>query len=165
MDAAGWGLIGTLVGAGASIATTFLSNRHSAALHASSSREERLERGRAFQRQTLLELQDAFHDAIRLIALTQLEDIRAFHSSGSWARQRLPDDLAENLRTANRRVMLLVERVADDSVRTSVKGVMNRANSVAYAASKEESIAVFDTATFESVTAIELIGEKLRGLY
>jgi hypothetical protein len=77
VDPAAWGVIGTAVGALASIGTTWLTNRNSANLQASAKAAERVETQRAFQRQTLLELQDAFHDAIRLAARVHLEDCKA----------------------------------------------------------------------------------------
>ena len=77
MDAAIWGLIGTVVGAAASIVTTWLATRTSYRLQQDKLREERAKRASAFQRQTLIELQEEFHDALRLINRAHIEDLRA----------------------------------------------------------------------------------------
>jgi uncharacterized coiled-coil protein SlyX len=165
MESAAWGLIGTVIGALASIGTTYLTNRNASHLQVEAATATRLEKHRAFQRETLLELQDAFHDAVRIVAQIQHENTMIFAKTGQWGKGKLPEGLNESLRVANRRVMLLKERVADDSVRVTTKKVMAKANAVVYAASKEESSALLDEVTFEVVDAIEKIGTTLRELY
>lgn len=165
MESAAWGLIGTVIGALASIGTTYLTNRNTAHLQVEAETATRLEKHRAFQRDTLLELQDAFHDAVRIVAQIQYENTMIYAKTGQWGKGKLPEGLNESLRVANRRVMLLKERVADDSVRATTKQVMAKANAVVYAASKEESSALLDEVTFEGVDAIEKIGTTLRELY
>ena len=165
MDAAAWGVIGTAVGALASIGTTWLTNLNNANLQTSAKAAERVEIQRAFQRQTLLELQDAFHDAIRLVARVHHEDCKAEREGTPWGQNYLPDGLAEDLRLACRRVMLLVERVTDESLRQQIKSVMVLAYSVTDSSSRAEAAHRFDQATFQSVAAIEKSGTVLRSLY
>jgi hypothetical protein len=165
VNPAAWGVIGTAVGALASIGTTWLTNRNSANLQASAKAAERLETQRAFQRQTLLELQDAFHDAIRLVARVNIEDCKAEREGTPWGRNYLPDDLSEDARLANRRVMLLVERISDESLRKQIKSVMALANSATQSGSRAEAEQRLDQATFQSVAAIEQSGAVLRSLY
>ena len=165
MEAAAWGLIGTLVGAAASIITTYLTNQNAAQLQADARETERVERAKAFQRETLLELQDAFHDAIRVIAVAHLADVRSSRDGGIWGKNMLPEPLAEDVRLANRKVMLFVERVADDSVRATVKSVMAEANNIGFCSSRKEAQALLDQVTFQGVDALGEIGETLRALY
>ena len=165
MESAIWGLVGTFIGAAASIITTYLTNRNAAKLQSDARGVERIERSRAFQRETLLELQNAFHDAIRATAMAQLADVRASREGAAWGKNKLPDSLAEEVRVANRRVMLFVERVADDSVRAKVKAVMADASRVGLSSSREESQAMLDQVTFSSIAALEEIGKTLRALY
>jgi len=165
MESAVWGFIGTLIGATASVLTTYLTHRNAATLQMDARSTERIEKARAFQRETLLELQNAFHDAVRLLSLAHIEDVKADVDGSKWGKNMLPESLAEDIRLSNRRVMLFVERVADDSVRTTIKKVMAEANGVPYCSSRAESEALLDRVTFSSVDAIEQIGKTLRALY
>jgi hypothetical protein len=117
VDAAIWGLIGTVIGAFASIATTWLSTKSSAAQQEARVQGERLERANAFQRETLLELQEAIHDALRLAHRAYIEDCDSFRKGTPWSKAMLGEELNESIRLAFRKVSILVERVADDSVR------------------------------------------------
>jgi hypothetical protein len=165
VNPAAWGVIGTAVGALASIGTTWLTNRNNAHLQTSAKIAERIEAQRAYQRQTILELQDAFHDAIRLVAQVHLEDCKAERDGTPWGRNHLPDDLSENMRVANRRVMLLVERISDESLRTQIKSVMTLACSVTECSSRTEAVSRLDEATMQGVAAIVQSGAVLRSLY
>ena len=166
MEPALWGLIGTVVGAAASIGTTWLTNKNAANLQTAARNAELLENKRAFQRETIVELQDAFHNAIRNISVAHLEDRRAHASGAPWGKDLLPNDLSEQIRLSNRRVMLLVERVHNDQLRDLVKSVLAEANAVTTATSSEaEAVARLDRATMLSVRAIELSGTVLRELY
>ena len=165
MESAIWGLIGTVIGAAASLGTTYLTNRHAAKLQSDSQVLERQEKSRAFQRETLLELQNSLHDAIRLTSLVHLEDAKAHASGSPWGKTYLPNDLAEEVRLSKRRVMLFVERVADDSVRKLIKDVMTDANAIGFTTTREESRSLLDQLTFKSVIALEVIGKTLRALY
>lgn len=165
MESAIWGLLGALVGAATSVCTTLLANRHSERLRSAASADERIERARSFQRNTLLELQDAFHDAIRLVCSAHLAQVRAHDAGQDWGQGLLPDEIAEAGRLANRKVMLLVERVQDDAVRSEIKTVMGEANAVPYCRSKSEASAALDRVTFQSTAALETVGKTLRALY
>lgn len=85
MDAAIWGFIGTVVGtvvgASASILTTFINARNSARLQENADTLQRLERAREFQRTNLLELQEALSQHMRLIGRAHLEDVESFRKS------------------------------------------------------------------------------------
>jgi hypothetical protein len=164
MEAAVWGVIGTIVGAGTSIATTYLTNRNAATLQSNANSVQRLENQRAFQRQTLLEIQDAFHDSIRLFARAHLEQVADFKRSGTWGRGMLPDEINEDLRLANRKVGLLLERVADDTVRETVKVVMAEANTILLAESREDSGALLNNLTISGNVAIARMGKLFRTL-
>jgi hypothetical protein len=74
MESAIWGLIGTVVGALASIGTTWLTTISSSKLQKEKAQEDRLERANAFQRETLLELQEALHDTLRLVSRAYIQD-------------------------------------------------------------------------------------------
>lgn len=165
MESAIWGFIGTLIGAAASLATTYLTNRNSIQMQSQAKEHERREAAKAFQRQTLLELQDAFHNAIRLATRAHLADAEAHRKGSAWGRQLLPEGLSEDIRLCNRQVNLLVERVSDDAVRSSIKAMMREVTMVSFLESERESQAALDRIANESLIALEDLGKTLRSLY
>src|SRR5258706_789194 len=122
MDSAAWGLIGTLVGALASIGTTFLTTRNAHRLQVVTKENERVERANAFQRQTLLDLQEALHDALRLTTQGHIQDREAHQGGMDWGKNMLDEPVNEDFRLAQRRVAILIERISEDSLRTRIKG-------------------------------------------
>jgi hypothetical protein len=160
-----WGLLGALVGAGASIATSWLSNRHEIARQHLADSLERIERSRAFQRDNLLELQQSLQDAVRLSARAQLKDEQAFRQSGEWGKALLGEEVSEGTRAANARLMALTERVADDSVRASVKNLRERLATLSVARTQEQANAVWGDAMAAFPLVMEQIGTALRRLY
>ena len=166
MEPALWGLFGTIVGAAASIATTWLTNRSASNLQTAARTAEIQENKRAFQRETIVELQDAFHNAIRNIMVAHLEDCRANDGGTSWGSNLLPNDLSDQIRLSNRRVMLLVERVHNDELRALIKSVLAEANAItSECPSRQEAQSRLDNATNLSVKAIEKSGSVLRDLF
>jgi hypothetical protein len=93
VDAALWGFLGALVGAGTSIATTWVSNRHEATRQRQADSLERVERARAFQRDNLLELQDTLQNAMRFCGRMLHEDQMAFKRGGKWGKALLGDEV------------------------------------------------------------------------
>lgn len=162
MYAAVWGLLGTLVGAFASMATTWLTTRSSYLLQQEKTREERGQIARAFQQQTLLDLQEAIHDALRLVTRAHIEDSKAAIATGQWGKSRISDDLDEEIRLAHRRVSLLVERVADTNLRMQVKALMSHVAEVLFSSSEREADHHLSESYKEAGRAIEAIGTVLR---
>jgi len=165
MDSAVWGIVGTAVGALASIGTTWLSNRHAQKLQTLTSLRERQERFNAFQRETLIDLQEALHDALRLATQAHLEDEAAFHAGGTWNENVLSEDVNEGVRIAQRRVAILAERVADEKLRTEVVGLMAKVNAITMSNSLQDSRSAWqESLTRLTLTSVSL-GTTLRALY
>ena len=139
MEAAAWGFIGTLVGALASVGTTLLTTRHSNATRKESIQLERQEKFRVFQRDTLLELQDALHDVMRLTGKAHHLDLVAHNSGAEWGKTLLPEDVNEEIRLARRRLGIIVERVADDGMRAEIKAISLALTHTLHAPSKVEA--------------------------
>lgn len=165
MESAIWGLIGTVVGALASIGTTWLSNLSSHNLQEAKVTAERAERAHAFQRETLLALQEAIHDALRLIARAYIEDHQAHVAGNEWGKNNLPEEVNEGIRLAQRKVAILVERVSDDPLRNAVKATMNIAAKVLFANDFGEAEKRFFTVTAEAMLNLEQLGVVLRRHY
>lgn len=165
MDSAIWGLIGTVVGALASIGSTWLSNFSAHKLQKSIAKADHIERAHAFQRETLLSLQDAFHDMLRLIARAYIHDRQAHADGSEWGRGNLPDELSEDLRLAQRKMAILVERVSDNLLRNAVKATMENTAGVLFAKSLAEAKQRFSTVSSEANRNLEQLGGVLRSHY
>lgn len=165
MEAAFWGLIGTIVGALASIGTTWLSGRHSLALQEQATSLDRVEKARAFQRQNLLELQDALHDALRMVGRVHFEDLASLSKGGEWGRSMLSEEVNEGFRIAQRKVLILIERVADDDLRSHLKKTMQSTGNVILAKNLPESETALNAVSSMAQEALEHIGRILRALY
>jgi len=143
MDAAMWGFVGalagTVVGAVASIATTVIANRHEARLQAQADSLSRSERSRAFQRENLLAVQDALQDLGRLTSRAHLDNLVAHRKGAPWGQTPLSEEVGAGLGLAHRRLSALVERIADDSLRSELKETHSKLTWETMGASKEES--------------------------
>lgn len=162
MESAVWGLLGAIVGASASIATAWLAARSSFELQRKKSAEDRAERASSFQRQTLLEVQEAIHDALRLASRAHHEDLKAYRATKEWGKNMLPDELSEGVRLAQRRVAILVERVADDQLRAAVKRLMNTTTAAVLARDEREAEFHMNAVASEAKSVLEGIGVVLR---
>lgn len=165
MDSAIWGLVGTVIGALASIATTWLSARSNDSQHEARANWERLERANAFQRETLLELQEAIHDALRLAHRAYIEDCDSLRKGSPWSKAMLGEELSESIRLAFRKAALLIERVADDAVRLQIKTLMTTANQAMLATSEAEARAHLERCQEQAERGFELLGNVLRSHY
>lgn len=165
MESAVWGFIGTIVGALASIGTTIVSGRNAASMQASASSLERAERHRSFQRNTLIELQDALHDLMRLVAKGHYEDEMAYRETGNWAATRLSEEVNEGQRLAHRHLLILVERVADEALRAELKQLSVSLGEVSLARSQTSANTSLEKALHQGTQVLEHVGEVLRSQY
>jgi hypothetical protein len=165
MEAAAWGLLGTLVGAMASIATAWMASRSSNRIQSEKHAEERAERAKEFQRETLLALQEAIHDALRLNARAHFEDVASFRKTGRWGRELLSDEVNDGLILSRRKVAILIERVVDASLRTDVKSLMRVAAKGGFAQSEQEAEMNLFELSERMTPLLENIGSVLRSHY
>jgi hypothetical protein len=84
-------------------------------------RDQLAERRANFQRETLLELQEAVQDLARATGASHHHDEMAYRQTGKWQRERLGEELDQQVTLANRRVLLLTVRVRDESLRNTIK--------------------------------------------
>lgn len=164
MEAAAWGFLGIIVGAFASVATTFVAARNGAALQRSAASLDRAEKQRSFQRDTLLELQDAIHDLMRLISRVFLEERDAFWASGTWGKTLLSDEVNEGQRLAHRRVVILIERVSDDALRADVKQFHEKLWQVSSASSDINAEVMLSDTHTQAMLVLEHIGKTVRAV-
>lgn len=165
MDAAAWGLVGTLVGAAASIGTTWIANTFSFRMHSDKQQEERLEKAKEFQRTTLLDLQEALYDAIRLTGRAHHEDFMAYKSGTEWGKGRLTDEVSAGLLAVNRRVAILIERVENTELRSAVKAFTAQMTHLIRQTEKDEAELLLEAVTHQFSALVEKLGTVLRSYY
>ena len=165
MESAIWGLVGTIVGALASIGTNWISNRTASSLQAARVHHERLEVASAFQRQTLIDVQEAIHDALRFVYRVYFEDYDAYRMTQQWGNSLLPAALNEELRLAMRKVSILVERIADDPLRSQIKTLMCSTTQVQLASSETNARLRLEKTGADAQQTLEQIGTVLRSHY
>jgi hypothetical protein len=165
MEAAVWGLLGTIVGALASIGTAWIASRASSRLEREKMRLERVGHARDFQLQTLIDLQDAICEAIRLVGEAHLEDMQAYQKGHAWGESKLSEKVNEdNLRT-RRKVLVLIERVSDDYLRASVATLLDDSQKVPLGRSLQESEAALRVVATKLPQVLKEIGTVLRSQY
>ncbi len=165
MEAALWGLLGTIAGAAASIATTVISSRNAASLQSAAATLERDEKARAFQRDTLIELQDAVHDELRSVTLVYLADDLAYRETLTWGRKMLGEELNTKVHLKGGRALLLSERIADDELREHLKSLRKLLTEVQMARDAATAEQAHMAAMGMGTRVMAHIGTVLRSLY
>lgn len=170
MDAATWGFIGTLVGAVvgslASILTTLIAGANTRKLQSHADALLRLERSREFQRSNLLELQEALSRNMRLAARAHFEELDYRRkNSESKTRPLLREDLDQELSESYRRLSILVERLADNQLRNSIKNLRRDIWRVISAKTSDYDDTSFDVIVTEFEKITEEVGTILRSYY
>lgn len=165
MDSAIWGVIGTVVGAAVSLATTALASKSAVRLQESADSQQRAERARAFQRETLLALQDTLQQAMRALSRAVHEDYLAERRGATWGSTLLPEPLSEELRATNTRVWALTERVAHDDLRAALSAFQSELAWPAFAASRVEAETKLNQLVGMYRELMSQLGKVLRATY
>lgn len=160
MEQLTWAFMGTVtgavLGAGASIITTLIATSNAKKIQKYGAMAERSEKAKEFQRNNLLELQNAVSISMRLIGKVHLSDMENGQSS------LLPEELDNEVLDSNRQLSILTERIADDELRNAVKELRHRMTEVILAKTKSESLDAMKIASFTFEPTMEKLGEVLR---
>jgi hypothetical protein len=116
--------------------------------------EQRQDQRDDFQRQTLLELQEAVARFGRAVGRANHRDWMIYKETGTWGQALLPGELDEEFLAAQVQLGLLRERVRDDQLRTLVTGFSNRGVLATMATSKETATQRMDD-WIESLTNLQ----------
>jgi hypothetical protein len=127
-------------------------------------RDHLSERRDSFQRQTLLDLQEAIMQLIRMAGAMHHRDIMAYRQTGKWQKQLFDDELSEGSRLAVAQTSMLSVRVRDDSIRAMVDQVKHHAGNAGMCATEQESVVALSSMGSAFVTLNQRIGEVLRKL-
>jgi hypothetical protein len=169
MDPAIYGFIGTLVGAivgaSASIGTTFISSWNSSQLQMRSDDLQRIERARTFQRDTLLKIQESIQDAMRNAGAMHRHDSMDYRKNGSWQKSLLGEELDQKVFNTQRELSLLTERVSSDELRYDIRIFRIELSNCCFTRSEEEGASRLKKARESWYPLIEHIGKVLREYY
>lgn len=162
MDAALWGFLGTLVGAGASFLATYLTARYAAKSQGEAAAKERAIRERLLQRQTLIELQNELNNLLRANAMIFMEDMRQAQQGMPWSGLVANVEASEAARRAFAQVSVLSSRVAIDAIRSEVGKVRDLLNEALEAGDHVEVDRRHRAAMIAGIDVIEKVGEEIR---
>ena len=170
MEPVTWGFLGTLagviVGAAASIGTTYITTRNSRLLQQDAASLERKEQAREFQRQNLIELQESLFNCMRLTGKAHLEDLESFRKSTNDGRSSLlTEELSQELMMSNRQIAILTERVADQKLRNSIQELRKNMTNVLMAKTEQGSYSELQVASNSFDEIMKNLGSVLRESY
>lgn len=169
VTSAGWFPVATaFAGYAAGFVTEWFRDSRTARREREARAEKRADDLRArraeFQRQTLLDLQEAMFQLARAAVALHHQDAMTFRNTGVWGRQPVSDELSEGHRAALARTNMLVARVRDEDIRHLVGQL--RAHSAEASISRSEADAGRCIASMMGAQeqANERVGEILRSL-
>lgn len=113
-------VLGGLLTIGAGVATEIVRARQEWNLDKERRADDRRLAKAAFQRETLIRLQDALAEWARTNEEHLLADKRAFRASGVWGKNLVGEELSNRELAAARGLALLISRVEDDELRQRV---------------------------------------------
>lgn len=165
-----WGMIGVLagalIGASASIIATFITGWNSRKLQDDADALTRAQNFREFQKDNLLELQEVLSTAIRLINRAHLEDTKLFNIKSSEKHiPLLSEQLDQEILNSNRRMMILVERISDASLRQNINILRDNMVDVLFAKTEEQSKLAIQNASVKFINVMGELGSILRSNY
>jgi len=164
MEAMTWGFVGTLVGAVASIATTVITSWNSLRISQNSKAQDREERARAFQRETLLELQVEIRNYLRACYQAYSLDTKNFKNTGQWGSM-LPEPLNDQLTELNAKTSILIQRVSNNELRGKLVELKKYATKCHLAKNEYDAGAFYVSYNELYEPLNEQLGEVLRNLY
>ncbi|EKY4875663.1 hypothetical protein [Vibrio alginolyticus] len=170
MESLSWGFIGTIigavVGASASIFTSVIMASNARKLQLSAVSLERSEKAREFQRDNLLELQEALSYGMRLIGRAHLYDMEHFQKASENERVvLLPEELDQEIYNSSRQLSILTERIVNESLRKSIKRLRSLMTEVLMTRTEKDSLASINNAQTAYEDVMILLGKVLRDNY
>lgn len=129
----------------------------------SAKRGQQLERRNEFQRQTLLELQDAAMKLMQATSRISHFDIMAFRKHGRKGVESYPEKINSDDQIANAQTALLGVRVRDEAVRTLLQQLKDHlCAATVFSTSEEESEVAMCAAGDKFAELNQRIGQVLR---
>lgn len=169
MEPASWGFIGTIlgtiVGASASIFATYLNGRNNINIQKSTEKFKREELFREFQRDNLLKLQDELTIGMRLIGKTHIESYEYFKKNNGWKGFRFSSDVDAGFNKAMQNLMKLTERVNNDELREKIIEIRKDMSSFSVSESEPKNNTYIIELANKFALLMSEIGIELRNNY
>ncbi|RBO12862.1 hypothetical protein DSL61_18720 [Vibrio cholerae] len=156
-------MIGTIIGALASITTTVIASWNMNNLSNKAKEYEREEIAKEFQRQTILELQVELLEYFRSCAQIYKNDEIDFEKTGKWGNSML--DLVNKNRELSAKTSILIQRVADHELRAKLNLFKDSCDKCLRAKDQTEAEKNLMVSSAIYQELIELIGKVLRATY
>ncbi|MET4675887.1 MULTISPECIES: hypothetical protein [unclassified Luteibacter] len=125
-----------------------------------SNAETRRARAVDFQRETLLDLQEALQGMARATGRTNFEDIMNYRATKKWQSTRLSEDASAKFQEFAVKVTRLRVRVEDDETRNMTAEFSNRCTSVSRASDENDS----DLKLAEAIQVFSKLNERIGDL-
>jgi hypothetical protein len=169
VTSAGWFPVATaFAGYAAGFVTEWFRDSRTARREREARAEKRADDLRArraeFQRQTLLDLQEAMFQLARAAGTLYHQDVMTFRKTGVWGRQLVSDEVSEGHRAALARTDMLVARVRDEDIRHLVGQLRTRSGEVSTSRSEADAEGNIAAMMAAQEQANQRIGEVLRSL-
>jgi hypothetical protein len=165
MESALWGFLGTLVGVGSSVSTTYLTNKKSINLQKDADLLKRNELSRAFQRETLLNLQDTLYETMRLIGQIHIEDSNNYKKTGIWGKSEFSEEVNENFMLSMRKLSILKERISNNQLRLNLNDLHQDLSKAIFSKSEDDFFVLFQNILDKFESFMEELGVILRENY
>jgi gas vesicle protein len=170
MDPITWGfigtLIGTIVGASASIITTIINAKNLTKNQRNLENYKRKENFREFQRNNYLNVQEIFPRVMRLASLILLEDMKNYKKTGEWQKSSIDHENDNNLMMELRKLNIHIERIQNENLREELKRFIVKVSSVSMTSNLAKSNAIMAELASKDYDRIMVsLGKELRKNY
>jgi gas vesicle protein len=166
MNTAIWTFIGTLfgalLGASASILTTFINGKNASKMQSKSENFNRRQRFIEFQQENYLKLQETILDLLRLLNNAFLYKQEQKAPNIKWLDFYLDEKLDEDIRISFRNTTILIERIENDELRDLLKSMTKKFSDNLLLDSESETKMHLKKTTEESLLNLEKLGKELR---
>lgn len=165
MEPVTWGVVGAVagavVGAASSICTTLITTNNIRKIKRDEKLFDKQEQAREAQLNNYLELQESLTELVNL-TVEGLLYLSKEYLKKNKSNVLLSDDLNLKLHNMNRKTILLIARVQDDSLRSDVKDFKRKVSPLLLAASYEECQSNMSKFLPDLEKVIDAIGVQLR---
>jgi hypothetical protein len=162
-------LLGVIIGSVLSIAagavTEIIRGNGEASLDREKRRDDRRLAETTFQRQTLLDVQEALLEWARLNQMHAQADRAAFKQTGVWGKNLVGPELSEREMNANRRLALLKSRIRDDGLRARIGDCQNLEFQILMAPDRETADAINPDLALAIEECLTTAGDLARNLW
>lgn len=169
MDPLTWGFIGTLigtaVGASASIFTTVINARNVSRNQNRLEIYKRQEIFREFQRDNYLKIQENTYKAQRLVSLLYVQDLQNLKDSGQWQQGILNAENSNELLFTVQDIVMYLERIQHEKLREEIRKLTGKMFKVSHSLDWKESNELLAEINVDISNAMKILGTELRNNY